>query len=445
MAVVCDRFDDLGFDGTPRRLGIMGGTFDPIHIGHLACAEQAREAFGLDAVVFVPAGNPVFKKSRAITPADLRLEMCRLAVESNPRFDVSPLEIERGGDTYTVDTLRQLRAHYPDTVELFFITGADAVLNIVKWRESAAIATMARLIAVTRPGYALGAELERQLREAGQFRVDVLEATALSVSSSDLRDRVAAGKSIRYLTMLSVYDFIRQHGLYGYAPDTGYCAKGGVSSETGTPSSESLTDSFFAARRSELEHRLKLRRFEHTLGVADTARHLAEAYGVDARKAELAGLLHDWDKTYDDEGIKRRARELDVAVDGFVLEEMPEILHGMTAAAALRRRFPTLPFDVLQAIDRHTTGAVGMTDLDMIVYVADAIEPHRDYPGIDRLRAMVGASTLEDLFLETLRHVTLNLIERRKRVYPRTLDVWNYYIARARKAQADSRRKEQCD
>ena len=113
MAVISERFDDLGRDGAPARLGIMGGTFDPIHIGHLACAEQAREAFGLDGVLFVPAGNPVFKKDRAVTPAGMRLAMCRLAVASNPAFDVSAVEVERGGDTYTVDTLRQLRAHYP--------------------------------------------------------------------------------------------------------------------------------------------------------------------------------------------------------------------------------------------------------------------------------------------------------------------------------------------
>ncbi|MEG0790559.1 MAG: nicotinate-nucleotide adenylyltransferase [Gordonibacter sp.] len=214
MARICDRFDDLGFDGLPRRLGIMGGTFDPVHIGHLACAEQAREAYGLDAVVFVPAGVPVFKKDRPITPAAERLAMCRLSVASNPAFDVSALEIERAGDTYTVDTLRELRAHYPGNVELFFITGADAVVHIVKWRESAAIADLARLIAVTRPGYALTDERKREIEELGAFDVSYLEVTALAISSSDLRNRVAEGRSIRYLTMQSVYDYVRERGLY---------------------------------------------------------------------------------------------------------------------------------------------------------------------------------------------------------------------------------------
>ncbi len=214
MAVVSERFDDLGKDGAPCRLGIMGGTFDPIHIGHLACAEQAREAYGLDAVVFIPVGNPVFKRDRAITPAAMRLAMCRAAVESNRAFDVSAIEVERGGDTYTVDTLRQLRAHYPDNVELCFITGADAVLSIVQWRESEAIAGLARLIAVTRPGYVLTQEKRAEIESRGIFDIDYLEVTALALSSSDLRRRVAMGRSIRYLTMRCVCEYIDEQGLY---------------------------------------------------------------------------------------------------------------------------------------------------------------------------------------------------------------------------------------
>lgn len=214
MSVVCDLFDSLGSDGKPAKLGIMGGTFDPIHIGHLACAEQAREAFGLDGVVFIPAGNPVFKKDRQVSPAHRRLEMCRLAVASNPAFDVSAIEIERGGDTYTVDTLRQLRNHFPDNVELCFITGADAVYNILKWKESAAIADLARLIAVRRPGFVFSEERRLYLEEQGSFTIDYLEVTALSVSSSDLRLRVSEGKSIRYLTMQKVFEYIIDNELY---------------------------------------------------------------------------------------------------------------------------------------------------------------------------------------------------------------------------------------
>ena len=142
------------------------------------------------------------------------LESGRIATRSNPAFDVSPLESGRGGDTYTVDTLRQLRAHYPDNVELRFITGADAVYHIVQWRESAAIADLARLIAVTRPGYVLSEERRAFIAENGNFDIDYLEVTALAISSSDLRQRLAAGKSIRYLTMQGVLDYIQERGLY---------------------------------------------------------------------------------------------------------------------------------------------------------------------------------------------------------------------------------------
>ncbi|MEG0845218.1 MAG: nicotinate-nucleotide adenylyltransferase [Raoultibacter sp.] len=216
MIPVCERFAKLGAGDPTKtyRLGIMGGTFDPIHIGHLACAEQARDTFDLDAVIFVPAGNPVFKKNQIITPAAQRLEMCRLAVRSNPAFDVSDIEIRRPGDTYTVDTLRELRAYYPPNVELYFITGADAVFSIVRWRESAAIAGLARLIAVTRPGYALSQEKRDYLAQNSAFSVTYAEVTALALSSSDIRQRVHEKRSIRYLTMQSVFDYIHEKGLY---------------------------------------------------------------------------------------------------------------------------------------------------------------------------------------------------------------------------------------
>lgn len=216
MAIVSKRFDDLGLDNADRgyRLGIMGGTFDPIHIGHLACAEQVRESLGLDAVIFIPAGVPVYKKDKQVSPAAQRFEMCELAVASNPAFDVSAIEIEREGDTYTVDTLRQLREHYPENVELYFITGADAVFNIIKWRESAAIAELAELVAVTRPGYTVSQEQKDYLAEKSNLSIHYLEVTALAISSSDLRKRVSEGRSIRYLTMLKVRDYIEEHQLY---------------------------------------------------------------------------------------------------------------------------------------------------------------------------------------------------------------------------------------
>ena len=217
--VVCERFDDLGADGVPVRLGIMGGTFDPIHLGHLACAEQAREAFGLAAVVFIPTGRPAFKRDRAVTDGRLRLEMCRAAVASNPAFDVSPLEVDRPGVTYAVDTLRALAAHYPPNVELFFIAGADSILSIARWHKSAEVARLARFAAATRPGYVVTDEFKAELAARGDFRVDYFEVTALAISSSYLRQRAASGLSLRYLTPEPVRALIDERGLYRAGTD----------------------------------------------------------------------------------------------------------------------------------------------------------------------------------------------------------------------------------
>lgn len=215
--VVSERFDALGLEDASRsyRLGVMGGTFDPIHIGHLACAEQAREAFGLDAVIFMPAGDPWMKRERDVADAQDRLAMVRLAVRDNPCFDVSRLEVDRPGRTYTVDTLRTLRDHYPDNVDMFFISGADAMFRILEWRDADEVGRLAHLVALTRPGYEISDARRRYMRtHASILHLWQLDVTALSVSSTDLREKVRAGKSIRYLVPQVVADYIQEHGLY---------------------------------------------------------------------------------------------------------------------------------------------------------------------------------------------------------------------------------------
>ncbi|MDY2777303.1 MAG: nicotinate-nucleotide adenylyltransferase [Collinsella sp.] len=213
------RLPELGSDPTREyRLGIMGGTFDPIHYGHLVTAEQAREALDLDVVLFMPAGSPAFKESERVSGAEDRYAMTLLATAANPDFVASRLEIDREGITYTVDTLRALRSHYPDNVKLFFITGADAVLDIVSWRDASSIADLATLIAATRPGYDINQACERVEGSGISFKVTYIEIPALAVSSTNIRQRVCEGKSIRYLTSESVIGYIRKNGLYRGAP-----------------------------------------------------------------------------------------------------------------------------------------------------------------------------------------------------------------------------------
>lgn len=209
------------------RLGIMGGTFDPIHFGHLFVAEEARCRFGLDKVLFVPNGVPPHKKGYAITPPIHRYNMALLATHPNGAFGCSPLETTRTGPSYTVDTLMQLRAQHPDA-ELFYITGVDAVADILSWKRHEEVIQLAAFIAATRPGFDLRS-LKERLPAAYLTRILLLGSTAIGISSSDMRQRLAQGLPVRYMTPDGVIDYIRKHNLY-----TGVVAQSRVGDDAAT-------------------------------------------------------------------------------------------------------------------------------------------------------------------------------------------------------------------
>lgn len=211
----------LGQDrGRSYRLGIMGGTFDPIHHGHLVTAEQAFDDLSLDMVLFMPAGSPAFKQDKRVTSGEDRYAMTLLATSDNPHFMASRFEIDRAGVTYTADTLRRLREFYPDNVQFYFITGADAIAEVVSWRDAETIARLAHLVGATRPGYDL--EPARRAFAEAPYEADVtyLEVPALAISSSYLRERMCAGQSLRYLTPEPVTGYIHKRKLYGDCGDS---------------------------------------------------------------------------------------------------------------------------------------------------------------------------------------------------------------------------------
>ncbi len=195
-----------------KRLGVMGGTFDPIHYGHLVTAEEALWQFGLDGVMFVPTGRPWMKQEREVTPAEDRYLMTVIATASNPHFSVSRIEVDRRGPTYTVDTLEQIRTEAKEPIDLFFVTGADAILEIFHWKDPEEILSNAHFIAATRPGYEL-ARLETEA-DTSHPNVSVMHVPALAISSTDIRRRVAEGEPIRYLVPDGVKTYIDKSGLY---------------------------------------------------------------------------------------------------------------------------------------------------------------------------------------------------------------------------------------
>lgn len=191
----------------------MGGTFDPVHYGHLVIAEEARSRFSLERVIWIPAGDPPHKKGYAVTPQEHRYAMVVLATASNPHFQVSRLELERQGPSYTYDTLLSFREELPDT-ELHFITGADAILEILTWYRHVEVIRMASFIAVTRPGYDLG-RLSSVLPEEYLPQIHTLNVPGVDISSTDVRRRLRSGEPIRYLLPEAVETYVRKYRLYG--------------------------------------------------------------------------------------------------------------------------------------------------------------------------------------------------------------------------------------
>ena len=202
-----------------KRIGVMGGTFDPIHTGHLVTAEEALYQFGLDEVLFVPSGHPPHKEDRESLDPASRYLMAVIATAANPRFRVTRMEIERPGPSYTIDTVRELKRLYGANTEIYFITGADAILEILTWKDPERLLREAMFIAATRPGYDLK-RLEESLPEAEKERhavhprVLVMEVPALAISSTDIRARVREGRPITYLVPQGVREFIEKNGFY---------------------------------------------------------------------------------------------------------------------------------------------------------------------------------------------------------------------------------------
>jgi nicotinate-nucleotide adenylyltransferase len=193
-----------------RRLGVMGGTFDPIHHGHLVAASEVLSWFKLDEVVFVPTGQPYQKSDRDVAPAEHRYLMTVVATASNPRFTVSRVDIDRPGPTYTIDTLTEMAAAHPDA-DLYFITGADALTDILGWRSAQEMFELAHFVGCTRPGYDMSAST---LENMPTDRVTVVEIPALTISSTDCRQRTARGEPVWYLVPDGVVQYISKHRLY---------------------------------------------------------------------------------------------------------------------------------------------------------------------------------------------------------------------------------------
>ncbi len=196
------------------RIGIMGGTFDPIHLGHLVIAEAVRDRFQLERVLFVPAASPPHKENAGLTAASHRYLMTVLAVQSHPSFFASDIEMNRSGPSYTIDTVREMVRIYGAAADLYFITGADAIIELPTWREPERLLELCQFVAATRPGCNGLEEVIARYGDIGAGRIHRLETPELAISATDIRERVKQGKSVRYIVPDAVEHYIQKEGLY---------------------------------------------------------------------------------------------------------------------------------------------------------------------------------------------------------------------------------------
>jgi len=207
----CDTADGAA---NVRRLGVFGGTFDPVHIGHLIIAEEARVRMALDRVLFVPAKVSPLKLGHSFAPGWARLQMLEVAVEDNARFLVSDVDLRRDGPSFTVDTLRAIKNQYGSETQLFFIMGTDSLCGLKTWHRPQEILSLTRIIAVSRPGFDLDWQVLEDQVPGVSSATDLLETISLGISSTDIRARLQQGLPIRYQIPAAVESYIRQHHLY---------------------------------------------------------------------------------------------------------------------------------------------------------------------------------------------------------------------------------------
>ena len=350
------------------KIGIYGGTFNPPHLGHVLAAKTAKEALGLDKVLLVPDAQPPHKALPEGSPTPgQRVEMARLAAEAEPWLEVSEMELWRPGKSYTSDTIRELSEKYPNDT-LYLLMGTDMFLSLHTWHEPEVICRLAVIVGMHREPDKDGAMEQQKILLEERFggKAVVLHNVPLEISSTHLRRMLILGGADHYMDP-KVLAYIRENGLYGTGRDYKNL------------SMEELRDVVVSL--------LKPKRVNHVLGCAETAVRLAEQYGADPVLARRAGLLHDITKAMDGPDQLLLLDKYDIIVSDFERNH-PKLLHAKTGAGVAKYVFGDCD-EVCRAIYWHTTGKPDMTLLEKVIYLADYIEPNRDFPGVERLRRAV--------------------------------------------------------
>lgn len=349
-----------------KRVGIMGGTFNPIHNAHIHMAQAACEQFELDEVLFMPSKNPPHKENRIIVSEEHRKRMIQLAIDGIDKFSFSDFEFESEGTTYTCETLMRLKKKHPDW-ELYFILGGDSLAQFETWYHPEKIVRYAVILATSREGVGLK-ETERlcdNLRKKTGGDIRQIRMPQIRISSSDIRRKTEAGESLSGICPEKTERYIKLHGLYNTP----------VLHHVFCLEEKRIPETFYKS----LSSTLRPKRYRHTLGVSDTAAAMAWVHSGDSDivfKARIAGLLHDCAKYLTGNEMIRECERLHISLTP-VEKKNRSLIHGKLGSVYAKERYGVEDSQISSAISWHTTGKPDMTLLEKIIYVADYIEPGR--------------------------------------------------------------------
>lgn len=358
------------------KIGILGGTFDPIHNAHIDIANIALKQFGLDKVQIMPSPNPPHKDKNKITSNFHRINMIKIAINGLENIEYSDFEINKNSITYTADTLHMLTELHPEN-NYYFIVGSDSIASFMSWYRPDVILKYATLIAVKRDDESSDIMNQKitEIEEKYQTKIEIINMKSQSISSSYIRTHNF--EAFQNMVPERVAKYIKDNGLYN-----------GQNKNLAWPLSKILDD---------LQKNLNSSRFSHTLGVAETAKEMAEIFNVNPNQAYLAGVLHDCAKNISNEELIEICSKNNISISKFEADA-PYLLHGKVGAYIAETKYGITDQDVLSAITWHTTGHENMTELEKIIFSADYIEPGRTkQPNLDFLRQIAK----EDLNLLT--------------------------------------------
>lgn len=356
------------------KIGIMGGTFDPIHNGHLKIAALAKSEYHLDKVIFLTSGNPPHKRDKRILDAKIRHIMVKRAIFGIDGFIPSDYEVKKEEYSYSVNTLKHFKEAMPEDA-LFFIIGGDSLRDFDKWYMPEEILKLCTLLVYDRKGGEHLSEFSKPIHG------DVID-----ISSTEIRKRLEDGEDVSDMLPMPVWEFIERNNIYR--------KKLGL--------------------KEQLATLLTPERYTHSLGVMETAGALAKIHGADIEKAKIAGLLHDNAKNLDN--IYERCRDLEVELDEFELK-CPPLVHAKLGAETAKYEFYVTDPEILDAIRWHTTGKAGMSVLEKIIFVADLTEPGRSFPDVKFLREL-SQKNLDLAVLECVKSTVAVNKERKNPIHP---------------------------